>query len=188
MSTHGITIALAIAFGLSELALSQRKRSTASAARMDRGSLHVLWVVIMSAWMLAFSLADAVSAGRFRMRPALFGIALLIFVAGVALRWYAIVHLGRLFTVDVSIAADHRLIDSGPYRFIRHPSYAGALLAFLGLGVAMGSLPALAALMIPSFVAYQYRISVEEAALQRGLGEHYVGYAHRTYRLIPGVY
>ena len=55
-----------------------------------------------------------------------------LFVAGLLLRWWAIIVLGRFFTVDVSIAEGHELIESGPYRFIRHPSYTGALLAFLG--------------------------------------------------------
>jgi protein-S-isoprenylcysteine O-methyltransferase len=56
-----------------------------------------------------------------------------LFAAGLALRWYAIVYLGRFFTVNVAISKDHRLIDTGPYRFIRHPSYTGAIMAFVGV-------------------------------------------------------
>jgi len=188
VSDQTVTISLVIAFGLSELALSLVKRSIAGAARADRGSLHVLWIVIVAAWVLAFFLAAAVPVGRFRAGAAVLSVALLCFVAGVALRWWAIASLGPLFTVDVAIAADHRLIDRGPYRLIRHPSYAGALLAFAGLALALGSAPALAALLIPTLAAYHYRIRVEEAALLRGLGEAYADYMRRTSRLIPGLY
>lgn len=185
---HDLTLWLAVAFGVSELALSLRKRSVAGAVRADRGSLHVLWIVILAAWVLAVYLANAVAFGRFQLGAALGTVALLLFAVGVALRWWAIASLGRLFTVDVAIAVDHRLIDHGPYRLIRHPSYAGALLAFLGLGLSLASLPALTALLVPCVAAYHYRMSVEEEALLRGLGGAYSDYMQRTWRLVPGVY
>jgi protein-S-isoprenylcysteine O-methyltransferase len=61
------------------------------------------------------------------------GVALLLL--GLLLRWWSIIHLGRFFTVDVVIATDHRVVDSGPYRFIRHPSYSGVLLIIAGVAV-----------------------------------------------------
>ena len=188
MAAQLLTTALAAAFGLSELALSLRRRSLRAAARSDRGSLHLLWILIVGGWVLALELAAAWPVGHFAVAPALLGLALAVFAGGVALRWWAILTLGRLFTVDVAIAADHRLVQSGPYRLIRHPSYAGALLAFVGLGLTLGSLPALAAVLLPAAFAYAYRIAIEEAALQRGLGAAYAQYARRTRRLIPWIY
>ncbi len=186
--TSTVTAILGIALGLSELALFLRRHSAVAAEHADRGSLRTLWIVIMAAWVLAIFLANALAVGRYRVGPALFEISILLFAGGVILRWHAILYLGRLFTVDVAIAADHRLIDSGPYRRLRHPSYTGELLAFLGLGVLMGNVVALAVLLIPSTLAFLYRIRVEEAALQRALGQPYLDYMQRTYRLLPGAY
>ena len=109
-------------YGLSELGLLLAKRSRASAQAADDGSLRLLWIIILCALTLAtFAptfLPGANSNLLMRLRP----LAAVLFAAGLALRWYAIVYLGRLFTVNVAIAADHPVIDSGPYRLIRHPS------------------------------------------------------------------
>jgi protein-S-isoprenylcysteine O-methyltransferase len=115
-------------------------------------------------------------------------IGVLLFAAGIILRWYSIIHLGRFFTVDVSIAAEHKVIDSGPYRLIRHPSYSGALLAFVGLGLYLHNWVSLFVLILPISLAFLYRIQVEERALTDALGQDYRNYAARTKRLIPFVY
>ena len=104
------------------------------------------------------------------------------------LRWYAIIYLGRFFTVNVAIAADHRLIDGGPYRFVRHPSYSGALMVFLGLGLCIGNWLSVAVMIVPISLVFIWRIHVEEAALLQGLGDSYREYMGRTKRLIPSIY
>ncbi|HMG05340.1 MAG TPA: isoprenylcysteine carboxylmethyltransferase family protein, partial [Chthoniobacterales bacterium] len=103
-------------------------------------------------------------------------------------RWYSIVHLGRFFTVDVAIAADHQLIDTGPYRYVRHPSYTGALLAFIGFAMALRNWASVLIISLPIAFAFLYRINVEERALIQALGERYRAYIKRTKRLIPFVY
>ena len=112
----------------------------------------------------------------------------LLFLGGLILRWYSIGYLGRYFTVDVSISAEHRLIDSGPYRFIRHPTYMGALLAFLGLGFCLGNWLSILFLSVPIIGAFLRRIRIEERALVEALGEQYRAYMRRTKRLIPFIY
>ncbi len=124
---------LGIIYALSELGLTLKKRAKAEESRNeDRGSLGLLWIVIVASVTLAFSAAYALPAAGMSEGPTLRFLGIAIFAAGLAMRWYAIVHLGRFFTVNVAIAASHRLIDTGPYRFVRHPSYTGALMAFLG--------------------------------------------------------
>ena len=181
---------LGYAYMLSEMLLAVVRRSRRSDARSaDRGSLALLWVVIIISIALAYSLAYSAPAADMRADPRpLRSVGLIVFLAGLALRWYAIIYLGRFFTVNVAIAADHRLIDTGPYRYVRHPSYSGALLAFLGLGLCIANWLSLACALIPTFFAFLWRIRVEEAALSAGLGDAYREYMHHTRRLIPAIY
>jgi len=118
----------------------------------------------------------------------LYAVGVALFVIGLGLRWYAIIHLGRFFTVNVAIQNDHRVVSSGPYRLVRHPSYLGALLAFLGLGVCFINLISFAIIVVPITAAFIYRIRIEESALMESLGTNYREYAARTKRLIPFIY
>jgi protein-S-isoprenylcysteine O-methyltransferase len=179
---------LGLSFGLSEVALAIFKRAkTADASGADRGSLPLLWIVILASVYAAYSASYVAPQWHIRQTGLCFATGLAVFAVGLGLRWYAIVYLGRFFTVDVAIAADHRLVDSGPYRYIRHPSYTGALLALLGLGLCLCNWVSLAVILAPVLV-FVRRIQVEEAALLAGLGDGYRRYMQHTRRLIPGVY
>jgi protein-S-isoprenylcysteine O-methyltransferase Ste14 len=107
---------------------------------------------------------------------------------GLALRLWAIRTLGSFFTSTVRVTEDQRVVDSGPYRVLRHPSYTGALVTPLGLAVALQSAIGGLVLLAAGIPAYLYRIRVEEAALSDGLGEAYRGYQERTWKLLPFVY
>lgn len=180
---------LGLIYVLSELGLSIKKRAKVDAARdVDRGSLGLLWLVIAAAVTLAFNLVYWVPAADMPAAPALRYVGIALFAAGLAIRWYAIIQLGRFFTVNVSIAADHRLIDTGPYRIVRHPSYTGALMAFLGLGLCMANGASLVALFVPICLVFLRRINVEEAALTAAFGDQYRDYMRRTPRLVPAIY
>src|SRR5262249_39136957 len=64
---------------------------------------------------------------------------LTLWLLGLTLTGWAYRTLGRYFSLDVQVQTDHRVVDSGPYRFLRHPGYAGALFGLLGLGAALQS-------------------------------------------------
>ena len=113
---------------------------------------------------------------------------LLILVTGVAIRWTAIIQLGRFFNSTVTIHPDHRIVQTGLYSLIRHPAYAGALVAHAGLGLAFGSWVSMLMSTVPFLIAAVYRMNVEEEALRRSLGQEYLTYQDRTYRLVPKVY
>jgi len=179
---------LGICYGLSEATLSVFKRSGAPSQSTDRWSLRVLWAVVLASVAFAVVATSMLPQFGSRLLAGWYVSGLLVFLAGLALRWYAIIYLGRFFTVDVSIAEDHRVVDSGPYRIVRHPSYTGALLAFLGFGICLGNWVSLAVATLPIALAFIRRIHVEEAALNAALGERYAAYARHTKRLVPWVY
>ncbi len=114
-----------------------------------------------------------------------FGIALMLL--GMAFRWYSIHVLGRYFTVLVAVQPGHTVVDTGPYRFVRHPSYSGALLTIFGLALALTNWISIAAALALAGIGYAYRISVEEQTLLAALGEPYREYMKRTKRMIPFV-
>ncbi len=175
-------------FFLSEVLLARSRRSANEerADARDRGSLRLLWLVIGASIAVGLSVAH--------LGPSLPGweawrwIGLAVFGFGAALRWWSIRHLGRFFTVDVAVATDHHVVDDGPYRFVRHPSYSGLLLQFLGFSLIPGMLLPVLIIMLPTFAALWYRIRVEEEALRGALGEAYAAYARRTTRLVPGLF
>jgi protein-S-isoprenylcysteine O-methyltransferase Ste14 len=115
-------------------------------------------------------------------------IGLTVLAAGVALRTWAIVTLGRLFKFVVVIQDDHKVVAAGPYRLLRHPSYTGGLVAFLGAGIALDSWLSILTMVALPLAAILVRIRVEETELAAALGQEYRSYASRTRRLIPGLW
>ena len=179
---------LAAIYGLSELYLAFTRHSRAQAVSQDRRSLVVLWtVIIVSLWLgiqMIWLFPNA--AVPYPLEFYLFGFVL--FLGGLILRWYSIGYLGRYFTVDVSVSPEHKLIDSGPYRRVRHPTYTGALLAFLGLGLCFGNWLSIFFLSVPIIGAFLWRVRIEERALMEALGEDYHAYMRQTKKLIPRIY
>jgi protein-S-isoprenylcysteine O-methyltransferase Ste14 len=163
--------------------------SREGALRRDRGSSIVVFVCIYGALSLGFWFASAIpSAAIIWNQPALFALGITLLLVGVALRWYAIRILGESFTRQVAIRPDQKVVQAGPYRWIRHPSYSGSLLTLLGIGLALGNWASLAVIMGCTLSGYAYRVRVEERALCEVLGEQYIEYMQRTRRIIPFIF
>lgn len=153
----------------------------------DRSTLNILWMAI------PVSIISAVSVyylTRFPISGEM-GIhylgAACIWI-GIIVRYVIIRSLGKYFTVDVTIREDHKIKKEGFYKYLRHPSYAFSLLTSLGLGLYLNNwLSLILAFSIP-FVAFSYRITVEERALIEQFGEEYLEYRRKTKKLIPFIY
>jgi protein-S-isoprenylcysteine O-methyltransferase Ste14 len=111
-----------------------------------------------------------------------------LIVLGTGLRVWAIRTLGRFFTPTVQIQDGHRLIQEGPFAWVRHPSYTGALTTALGSAVLLESWWGLLVAAACMMIAYYLRITAEEKALVRNFGTAYEEYQRRSKRLIPGIW
>jgi len=180
--------ALCLLWAASEAAILWRRRSGDSARTRDAGTLHLLVVVIGASVALAAGF-DALDVARFPrpLQAPLWWLGIALMLAGMPLRWWSIRVLARHFTVDVAIRPDHELVRRGPYRLLRHPSYTGLLMAFLGFALCLGNWLSLAA-MLPVVLVLLWRIQVEERVLAAAFGDRYAAYARETKRLIPFVW
>lgn len=154
----------------------------------DRGSLRLLWVVIFSSVFCGIWYGASHPWTIFGGAAWVFWLGLAMMIAGLLIRWTAILTLGRSFSVNVAIHAEQKVKRGGIFRFVRHPSYTGLLLILAAMGVHTRNWIALAILTLPPLAALLYRIRVEEEALNESFGADYADYARRTKRLIPFVY
>lgn len=169
--------------------VNQSTKPAAQADSPDAGSLRVIMIGGMLSLLLAYPLAW-VAAGRF---PAsvdipvyLFGMA--IIVAASLLRRHCFKQLGDSFTGNVRASADQKVVTTGAYSILRHPSYTAGILMNVGIGVALGSWASTLLLGVAGFATYAYRIRVEERTLADVIGEPYREFMRTRKRLIPFVY
>lgn len=186
-------MSLAREFGLiflaSEVLLNLTRRSRSkTGTKQDRSTLGIIWLVIAFSVTAGVFVALNFTAAALPDGRIFASTAVVLFAAGLLLRWWAIVALGRFFTVDVTIEKDHLLVQRGPFRILRHPSYAGLLLAFVGLALSLRNWAAALVILVPISAALIHRMNVEEEALSHALGSRYGEYMKRTKRLLPFVY
>ena len=118
----------------------------------------------------------------------LFDPGLIVFLLGLAFTVWSYRTLGRFFSLEVQIQRSHEVVDTGPYRLLRHPGYAGVLVGFTGLGFAVQSWVSVLLLLLGMTAALAYRAQIEEKFLVAELGDGYVRYMARTKRLVPYVW
>ncbi|HEX8991046.1 MAG TPA: isoprenylcysteine carboxylmethyltransferase family protein [Anaerolineales bacterium] len=171
-----------------EVIRSLSRRPVPGARTQDRRSGLVLalsiWAGVALATLAAFRMRDFAIAWH---RMGLFIAGIVLMLAGVAFRWYAIRVLGRFFSVVVAFQPGQTVVQAGPYRRLRHPAYSGAILTLFGLGLVCGNWLSLLALVLLPGIGYGYRIAVEEKMLLAELGDTYRQYMKRTQRIIPFV-
>ncbi|THD64729.1 isoprenylcysteine carboxylmethyltransferase family protein [Phenylobacterium sp.] len=167
-------------------AYANRQRRAGVASR-DRGSLLAVVLLVGGGYWAAFAFwYGAPPPPRLGVSALWAGAA--VALSGMALRLWAVATLGRYFTYTVKVSPDQKVVDNGPYHLLRHPSYTGALLMALGIGLSLRYAWAPLLIAGPSLVGYLIRIRVEERALAEGIGAHYRYYMERTKRLIPFVW
>jgi protein-S-isoprenylcysteine O-methyltransferase Ste14 len=160
------------------------RRRGATRVKRDRGSRVLITFTIFLSVVFAFYFGYG---GVGALPDSIFYVGIFLMFLGVLVRQVAIAILGRFFSLSVQISEDHKVVDKGPYKLVRHPSYTGVLITFIGLGLAVQSWGALLVLLLFFGISFGYRMHVEERTLLSGLGHDYASYMKRTKRLIPFV-
>jgi protein-S-isoprenylcysteine O-methyltransferase Ste14 len=150
--------------------------------KKERGSGRLISVSVVVSFIVAFSFA---LSGITLMPSWVFYLGIVVVILGMIVRQWSIAVLGRFFSPTIGVQEGQKIVDRGPYRLVRHPSYTGILLILVGVGLAFQSLAAILVILFMFSVAYGYRMSEEEKVLVLELGEEYVKYMKRTKRLIP---
>ena len=112
-----VSLLLGVVYLISELLLTVMRRSRSrTGTKQDRSTLLVVWLVIVVSVAAGIYVAKQWPAAALPYQRSFVFAGVVLFVVGLLLRWWAIITLGRFFTVDVTIEPDHQLIDRGPFR------------------------------------------------------------------------
>jgi protein-S-isoprenylcysteine O-methyltransferase Ste14 len=154
----------------------------------DRGSMQFIMLAGWFGMLGAFAVAGIRSFLIMHGQEIWFFAGLAVLLSGSLVRRHCWRMLGKHFTGDVKASKDQPVIDRGAYRWVRHPSYTGGFLMYLGTGLALTNWLSVAIISIAGAAAYAYRVRVEEQALQGNLDGRYQEYMRRTKRFIPFVF
>jgi protein-S-isoprenylcysteine O-methyltransferase Ste14 len=156
-------------------ALVQRKKGNA-----------VSNIMVYVGWMVVLTVSAVFGKDGIAFLPDwMYLVGIVFMFGGIVLRQWAISVLGRYFSRVIGVQKEQKVVDSGPYSLIRHPSYTGALIFYVGMGLSMQSWAAALVAVIVFGIVYGYRIFAEEKVLINELGNNYVEYKKRTKRIIP---
>jgi protein-S-isoprenylcysteine O-methyltransferase Ste14 len=146
------------------------------------------WAGAAVAIAMLFAAPDIAPSATMGLPAVGFDAGMVLLVIGVTLRLWSFRALGQYFTFSVKVSPDQPVVTAGPYRLLRHPGYAGGLLATVGVGLMWGNWASAATLVLFTLVFVVWRIRIEESALLTSLGERYRRYASARKRLVPLVW
>lgn len=164
--------------------LPARRRGGAKVKRKNFGSNSLVWI----SWIATFGISFGFARSGTALLPGWFYyVGIIVMLAGICFRQWSIAVLGRYFSTTLGIQKNQKVVKSGPYRLIRHPSYTGVLMISAGIGMAVQSWGAAIIAVLLFAITYGHRMKVEEKILISELGESYVRYMKHTKRIIPYV-
>ncbi len=179
---------LSIELGTSRTASRAAANKATSTERViDTSTSHLVDAAATAAIVGGTAASRALPSGLIQARRTSFATGLALLCGSGALSWFARCHLGRFHRDSLTVHADHELIDTGPYRLIRHPLYSATIAAFAGIGAVLGNWASLGLALLPTW-ALAHRIKVEEDMLIDALGSSYTDYRNRTKRLVPRIW
>jgi len=175
-------------YGLFEFFIGRYQRQKIKITNKgDNGSLKILLFCITTGYLLSFSIA-ATKIGRIYYWNYLFVIGLFISITGLIIRIISIKTLKQYFTYSVTQVENHKLIEKGLYKNIRHPGYLGQMLIFTGISISLSNWISIIIMLVSILIGYINRINIEEKFMQEQMGTKYYEYQKRTKRLLPKLY
>jgi len=153
------------------------KRNKAKAEKIDR---RARWGIFLA--LIAFSLVWQPIFWEKSLTPWRLALSLAFFILASSLSWTASRTLGRQWRIDAGLNADHDLITSGPYRFVRHPIYTSMLCLLWAVGFLFTRLPWLALATLVALIGTEIRVRVEDGLLESRFGKQFEDYK----RSVPG--
>ena len=183
-----IILVFTYSYGFFELFMGVRQRRKRNIEKSgDKSSVWILGILIAIGYFLSFFIAGT-KIGRIYQWDTFFAIGMTLTILGLIIRITSILTLKQQFTYTVTKIENHELIESGLYKFIRHPGYLGQLIIFVGISTALSNWLSVVFMMIPVSIGFLYRITVEEKFMKEQMGQKYVDYQKKTKRLIPMIY
>lgn len=181
-----LLIVLVAWLSMEAIQFARQWRWRAGATRISRRSFWLGFGACLIVTNIALYLGpSALPAAAIRPGAAAFAAGMVIMVAGIGLRGWSFYALGQYFTAVIKVSPDQLVVTNGPYRLLRHPSYAGGLLAEVGIAVTSANWVSVAVFAVAWVAIITWRIHIEETALLSALGGKYRSYASRHKRLIP---
>lgn len=160
----------------------RKKRDKTIKSKEDKGTYLLIYLSVFISISISFTLGF----NEIELLPEfVFYFGIIFMVLGIFLREYSVVTLRKYFTFKITVLEDQKLIQSGPYHYIRHPAYTGGILAIIGTSLALRSSIAIIVVVLFCAIAYSLRINFEEKLLMKAFGNDYISYKKKTKMLIP---
>lgn len=185
-----LIIAFSYLYGFFEVFMSMRQkrlRKKEIIKNGDKASIWILFILIGIGYYFCFQIAMT-KHGRIYHWDTFFAIGALLAIVGLIIRVISILTLKQHFTYTVTKIENHELIETGFYKFIRHPGYLGQILIFTGVATSLSNWLSVIIMVIPVLFGYIYRIKVEERFMIDQLGQKYIDYQKKTKKLIPKLF
>ena len=187
-----IAFSITAIFGISEwvLVFSMKKKGISS-VKKDRTTISFILALTIS---VAIAIPLSFYLNGFGVLRILFSHKILMVLTiffvliGMMIRWFSIITLNKYFSTNLTIVDGHILYKGGLYKYIRHPSYLGATISFVGVGLYFSNLISFCIIVSSIVIGYLHRIKNEEKMLINHFGKEYVDYQNETKMLVPFVW
>ena len=181
---YGIYAALETLLRKDAVALSRKP------TEHDKGTTRFISVIFVASWLLLLLavVLNQFHIGTIEPHFVFNAVGVVLMAAGVVLRVVAMRTLGKFFTRTLRMREEQHVVSTGIYRRVRHPGYLGEIVLWIGSGLATSNVIPLVLISGAILTAYLRRIAAEERMMAAQLGEEYLAYTARSWKLVPFVF